>query len=224
MISKNSFALLSVVYDPYDVIQNTITAKNSVQALINQAQEMKNDLQNLKSLVKGKNENILGLLKNLSEVASQGQALSYGINSLEKKYNQSFPGIIKDNNYNKDFGIWSAVTYDTLKNAMLAMSLHGKAFSGEDQNLQSLQALSNSSSGNLEAHQTSHRIAIEEVTQLQKLRQLLLTQGSAQNIFMSYQLQKEQSQQAAMHDWIVNSQISFKSYTGNEGFGVNEVP
>lgn len=222
--SSKILAVLPIVYDPYDVFQNTITARNSVTALMNQAKQLQFDVENLKKLSKGHFENSNAVLSQLTDIASQGKSLSYGLKNIDMTFGTRFPGLRQTTDFNQDYSNWSGTAYDTLKNGMLSMSLQGKLFDKENESIRELQTLSESTQGNLSAQQTSHRIALQEVGQLQKLRQLLLTQGSAQNIFMTYQLQTQQSQQAAMHEWIKNSQISFHKYQGNSGFGVNETP
>lgn len=219
-----SLAVLPIVYDPYDVFQNTITAKNSVESLINQAKQLQFEVQNLKKLSKGHFENTNFILNQLTNVSNQGRSISYGANNLDALFKNKFPGMQSSSNYHKDFTNWSETTYDTLKNSMLSLSLQGKLFEKESQDVKALQTLSENAVGNLESQQTSHRIALQEIGQLQKMRQLLLNQASTQNIYMAYQLQKEQSQQMAEHEWIQKSQIPFRKYNGTNGFGVTETP
>lgn len=221
---SQSQAILSMVYDPYDVFQNTITAKNSVESLINQAKQLKCDADNLTKLSKGHFENINAVLNQLGSICSQGNSLSYGLNNIDKIFGNKFPGMQPSMNFNQDFSKWSGTAYDTLKQSLLSMSLQGQLFNKENQAIQALQILSENANGNLSAQQTAHRIALEGISQLQKLRQLLLTQASSQDTYMAYQLQKEQSQQAALHEWIKNSQVTFRKYQGKSGFGVNELP
>lgn len=221
---RAGFAILPLVYDPYDVIQNTITAKNSVQSLINQAQQLQLELQNVKKLTKGHFENTNPILNQLTDLASQGSALSYGNNRVESIFNEKFPGNYITSNFNKDYKNWSDTTYDTLKNSMKTFALQGQLFAKENDLITELQRSSVESEGNLSAQQTAHRIALSQINQLQKLRQLLLTQASSQTTFMTYQLQKEQTQQAAVHDWLQKSQTSFHKYNSNHGFGMSDLP
>lgn len=222
--SCQSFAVFPIVYDPYDVIQNTITAKNSIQALINQAEQLKCEVQNLKKLSTRPFEGNHQILSQLAHLSSQGQSLSYGLDNVDKVFDKTFPGLSTTKDYHQAYGQWSGSTRDTLKNSMDALSLQGKLFEDEHQALKLLQQQSDSVEGNIEAQQTAHRLQLEQIGQMQKLRQVLLNQASSQNAFMAYQLQKEQAEQASLHDWIQHSQVSFKRYDGHTGFGVTEFP
>jgi type IV secretion system protein TrbJ len=224
LYGSQSLAVLPIVYDPYDVLQNTITAKNSVQALLNQAKQLQFEVENLKRLPPGQFENTNAILNQLTAITSKGKSLSYGNNQVDEAFIHTFPGPSISTDYPHDFSNWSRVTYDTLKNSMLALSLQGKLFDSEDQAMNALQTASENVQGNVSAQQTTHRIALQEISQLQKLRQLMLNQASTQNTFMAYQLQKEQSQQASWHEWIQNSQMTFHPYNDERGFGVNELP
>lgn len=221
--SSISLSFVSLVYDPYDVVQNTITAKNSVQALINQAKQLQFETDNLKKLSSHPFTDTMPFLNQVSQVANQGQALSYGQNS-ETAFKNKFPGSNLTQNYHEAFAAWSGTTSDTLKNAISVMALQGKEFNQEHHTVQDLQALSENTNGNLSALQTSHHIQLEEIAQLQKLKQILMTQSCAENTFMAYQLQKDQATESALHEWIKASQVPFKWYASSTGFGVEEIP
>lgn len=225
MLSSLSFsAYTQVVYDPWDVIQNTITAKNTIKVLLTQMKQLECELANLKKLSKSRHENNGAWLLQLEQAVSEADSLSYGISHVGDSFNLKFPGLISSQNVFTDFSNWSKTLHNTLHGSLSALELQGKSFSHEQNSIQELEKLSDSASGNLQTQQTAHRILLQQISQLQKLRQVLLNQASSQDAFMAYSLQKDQSQQAIAHQWIQHSQIPFKRYNDKHGFGASNVP
>jgi type IV secretion system protein TrbJ len=85
-----------------------------------------------------------------------------------------------------------------------AVRLHGEDFPAEQARIDSLTALSDSAVGRMQAVQTGNMIAAEQVQQLVKLRQLVMAQVNAQNVYMASQANREAQRAATQSEWVRN--------------------
>lgn len=221
------FGMPELVHEvsPENVIQNTITASNSVKQLLNQAQQIQIELQNKQNLQGHENtwSNTQPLLQQLASNAEKGQALAYSMQGIDQQFHRVFPGYVASTNYQTDYQHWAESTQDTLRNTLGNAGIQANSFGNEQQQLHALAGLSNSAQGRMQALQISNRLATQQVGQMQKLRQLIINQTNAQNAYMAYEVQKEQAQQATLNAWITHSDIKFPRYR-NHGFSVANFP
>lgn len=223
LIVTNSYAYV-VCFDPFNAAKNAITARNSVQSLVNQAKELEYQIKNFKNLTGNYQNTTARLLEDLKEINQTGNAINYTSSDIEKLFRKNFPGFNEDNGYPANQINRSNAVKETLLDSMKSLTLQGKALSQEKFDVDDLARLSSKSGGSLEAQQVMHRIQLEQITQLQKLRQLLLTQASSEQAYYAYQLQKDQTMQSIETKWIDNSQLPFRKYDGRQGFGPDDFP
>src|SRR5439155_1198143 len=77
-----------------------------------------------------------------------------------------------------------------------SVRLHGEDFATAQGRIQALQALSESAEGRMQALQVGNMMAAEQLQQLVQLRQLVMAQINAQNVYMAAQTNRE-AQRAA---------------------------
>jgi P-type conjugative transfer protein TrbJ len=213
-----------VVYDPVNLVQNTITAKNSIQSLLNQVKQLEMQLQNLQKINETHYENTPAILERFASAAQQGKALSFGLDHLATEFQKRFPGYEVPSHYSEAYQEQSNTALDTLRGALASNQQQAEQLKNEQFLLTDLQHLSQTSQGNLQGLQTSHQIALQEINQLQKLRQLLLNQTTAQNVYSAYQLQQEQAQRAALDRWMKKCSQSVVKYEDTQGFDASNFP
>lgn len=140
-------------------------------------------------------------LQGVARIAQAGKALAYSASNLGDKFTMTYKGFQYPAgfNYKREYAAWSKTSMDTIKGAMDAIGLQASHFVNEDATMQQLQEMSLSSEGQMQALQVGAQIAGEQVLQLQKLRQLMMTQATAENAYKG-RLQAQADTTAASAD------------------------
>jgi P-type conjugative transfer protein TrbJ len=209
---KNADAMF--VYDPTNWVQNAATAANTAKQLANEAQQIQFVLKDMQNYKGGTGEwaNIQSMLLQLGDEVQQGQALAYSMKDLDGQFSKKFPGYVPQQDYQQSYSSWSKTTMDTLRSTLESAGMQANQFGNEQSRLNQLASLSQSAQGRMQALQVGNMIAAEQVTQTQKLRQLVITQVNAENTYASYQVQKESSSEAQTASWINSGDTKFPHY------------
>ncbi len=226
-IATASFAIAAFVHDPLNYVQNAATAvKSSIIAantsvqIANQIRELQYEAAAFKNYDGNATQwsNISPLLVKLGQQVNQGQAIGYNMQNLSQSFQTRFPGYKSQQNYPAAYQSWSQTSLDTLRSTLEAAGMQANNFTHEQANMEQLKVLSQSASGRMQAAQVGNMIASEQVGQLQQLRQLVVNQTNSQNMYMAYQVQKDQAQQAAS-DQLLSKPTDFPTYGSGHGFG-----
>jgi len=167
--------------------------------VINQAKQISNQLQQLKSIEvfsEGEWSSAIGLLTELQSVVQQGQGISYALESISEVFKETYPGYEAPTDYTADYQNWSNTTLDTIKGTLMSVGLQSNEFATENATLTSLRSISDSAVGQTQAIQAGNMINNEMISQLQKLRQIQMSQIQSQGTYMAYQVNKEAAGEA----------------------------
>jgi P-type conjugative transfer protein TrbJ len=229
-ITQFSHALIpgmgvDVVIDPWNLAQTTQQATTAATELANQYKQIQYELSNLKNYDGNQMQwsHAQSLLQQLGSTTERGNALSYNMQNLDMAFKQKFPGYAPSQNYNEAYQGWSSTTMDTLRNTLLTAGMQANAFDDEQNTLDQLKSLSTTAEGRMQAVQVGNMIASEQVGQMQKLRQLVISQTNAQNTYMAYRVQREQAQEVADENMFKHP-LPFPKYGTGQGFGVGNMP
>lgn len=173
-----------------------------ISTMENQMKQLERNTENLKDFRWG---NARQHLMELDNAVRQGQALAYSLNSIEADYRQKFKDY--DHYRNKKYGQkpehfhdkynkWSQTNLDTIRSTMKAANLQSKQFHGEDDTIRTLESMSQTSSGRMQAIQVGNQLAAHQVRQMQKLRQIMLSQIQMQSAYMASKVDKESMNKA----------------------------
>ena len=213
------------VIDAANLAQNTITAIEVVAAVLQrvtiiaqQLEQLQNMIQNTENFPAGTwDAEALPKLIELGDVIKQGNAVAYRMADLDGAFQRRWPGYVPPEDFNGSYGLWTTSTLDTIRGVLRSSQLQADGFLAEETRLQSLQALSDTSVGRMQAIQAGNMIAGEEVEQLRKLRQLVMAQSNAQTVYMANQTNKEAQETASLRSWVMqgaNQEIG-SGLTGN---------
>ncbi len=203
-----------IVYDPTNWIQNSITATNSSKSLVEEVQQVKLALQNIKNYDgnAGQWANIQNLLQKLGDEVQQGQSLSYTMQNIDSKFQTQFPGYKAPQDYQQSYSQWSQTSLDTLRGTLDSVGLQADQFANEQASINALSSLSKTAQGRMQALQVGNMIATQQLTQTQQLRQLVMTQVNAENVYAAAKVQKDAANEAAVSQWINNSDTTIPKY------------
>jgi P-type conjugative transfer protein TrbJ len=214
---NQSAAVGVVVFDPWNYAKNTLTELNTLQATINQATQISNQLrqlayevQNLQNIPNGVWGQIRTDLAALTQIAKVGQSISYADQNLSAEFTQMYPGYSVPSDYTRAYTQWAQNTLGGIQGALEAAGLQSSQFATEDAVFSQLQALSDGAAGHMQAVQVGNMIAIQEVQQLQKLRQMQMAQVQGEFGYLATQQQNDLSKYATLRAWL-DSQNNYKS-------------
>lgn len=122
-------------------------------------------------------------LKKLHELFEHSRALVYTARDLEQEFRTRYKSYKEWSHERPETGDlvkkyeqWSDETADNIKITLRAAGLQADQFEDEDEVLGNLKWQSSSSEGRNQLLQVGHQLAVQEIGQLQKLRQLMMLQ------------------------------------------------
>jgi P-type conjugative transfer protein TrbJ len=217
--SSYAWGYAAVVLDPTNLVQNTISALKAVESVINEVQMIANQIQQIENQIR-QIENMVQNTRNLGrglwdrealprlirlgEIIDQGQAIAYAMAGVDRVFRERFPGYGAVPDWAGAYDRWTRTTLDTLRGTLAAVRIHADEFADEQRRIQTLTALSDSAEGRMQAIQAGNMLAAEQIQQLVKLRQIMMAQINAQNIYMANLTNRDAQRVATQHEWVKN--------------------
>ncbi|GAB3441583.1 P-type conjugative transfer protein TrbJ [Massilia solisilvae] len=212
---------------------------NNVE-LVNQSAQMYQQVQNTLQQVMMEKQQLQNLMAAPAQTWGQAQqelaalaalvnktaALSYAGGNIDQMFKQKFPGFAKtagNTNFGGKFQSLVQTQLDGLNSALQAAGLQSSQFANERSAIQQIQNMSAGSQGALAAMQAGNMIASQQIDQLQKLRQLYMSQMQAQNSYMAGQVQAQADQTDAVQTFMNqgNGKVRKWGESGFVGFGTS---
>ena len=176
---------------PYEATEWTQLANNAqlINLAIKEAQQIAIQFQNLESVYQNSLsfdtylwEDTFNQLVRLSDIVRSGQALSYSNTNIDLDFKRRFKdhSYYANPNYNSidydtQYKLWSDTNYDTIKGTLESVHLHNEMFIDEEKTITQLDQMSQTSQGRMQAVQAGNQIAVQQVRQMQKLRQVTMS-------------------------------------------------
>jgi len=123
---------------------------------------------------------------------------------MERVFRERYPGYWPVTDWATAYDQWTRTTLDTLRGTLAAVRLHADDFADEQRRIQTLTALSDSAEGRMQAIQAGNMLAAEQIQQLAKLRQLMMAQINAQNVYMANVTNRDAQRTATQQEWVKN--------------------
>jgi type IV secretion system protein TrbJ len=207
-------AYAMIVLDPTNLIQNTITALSAVESVINEVQMIANQIKQIENMVQNTrtvggvwDQEALPRLARLGQIIEQEQAIAYAMAGMNQVFRDRYPGYRPVTDWSAAYDKWTRTTLDTLRGTMAAVRLQADDFSDEQRRIQTLMALSDSAEGRMQAIQAGNMLAAEQLQQLAKLRQLMMAQINAQNVYMATVTNRDAQRVATQREWVKNGNV-----------------
>jgi len=204
-----AWAYAMIVLDLTNLIQNTISALKAVESVINEVQMIANQVkqnmvQNTSTYNGVWDQEALPRLNRLGQIIEQEQAIAYAMAGMERVFRERYPGYRPLTDWATAYDQWTRTTLDTLRGTLSAVRLHADDFADEQRRIQTLTSLSDSAEGRMQALQAGNMLAAEQIQQLAKLRQLMMAQINAQNIYMANVTNRDAQRTATQQEWVKN--------------------
>jgi len=200
------------VIDAANLIQTTLTTLKMVESVINEVEMIANQVRQIENMVQNTRNYGRGIfdtealprLVRLGQVIDQEQAIAYSMANIDGLFRQRYSGYRPVTDWSREYDTWTRTTLDTLRGTLNSVRLHAEDFATEQGRIRTLQAMSDSSEGRMQALQLGNMMAGEQLQQLVKLRQLVMAQINAQNVYMATQTNREAQRAATQSEWVRN--------------------
>jgi P-type conjugative transfer protein TrbJ len=234
-----------VVTDLGNLVENVISAVESIEGVAQQARQLSNEeqllsnevsqLDQLVSILKDLRQNsITGstvawgevgpTLQELAKAIEVGRALSYDLGNLSSEFQARFPGYVPPADWNESYRAWSQSSLDTLRGALVSAGRNIGDASRLQGELDALRSANQSTDSRLEALQIGNQLASLEIAEVTKLRQLVAVQIVSQNTYAAAEEARRGGAEAALRVFIVGGVGKPPVSRPDEGLGVVPQP
>jgi len=211
LASPSAWGYAMIVLDPTNLIQNTISAMKAIESVVNEVQMISNQIKQIENMVQNTasyggvwDRAALPRLIRLGQIIDQERAITYAMSEMDRVFRERYPGYRPVTDWTTTYGQWTRTTLDTLRGTLAAVRLHAEDFADEQRRIEALTALGDSAEGRMQAIQVGNMLAAEQVQQLAKLRQLMMTQINAQNVYMADLTNRDAQRAATQQEWVKN--------------------
>lgn len=180
----------------------------SVQQTLNSIQSLRNQADNLKRIRDQDWGNTEQQLRNLANIASQGQAMSYSIANLNERWNRHFQGMegyedqsVADINAIDNYRKRGDTLRDTAKSALLVANKVSKYQQDDDVTLQKAQNNSANAQGALQAAQANGVLLAQVSRQLQKIQTLLQADIQLSSTYIASEVDRIDAEKTATNNF-----------------------
>lgn len=222
-----------IVYDPVAGALNKFAIGQRVTQLINMARELQNQaamytetIKSTQNAITGASfnwDNVEGIMNKLGNVIDEGESLAYSAKNIEGDFKQVYPGYGKNKsekaNYQVQYKKWVNTNQDTMKGTLKSLNLSYKDLQNEKKLKEKLQTQAKTAHGQMEASQVANEMAAEEINQLQKLRQILITNASSQAEYQAFAAQKDAAVEESFNSMLQNLETKIPEYKNKVEFG-----
>lgn len=176
---------------------------NQITMIANQLNMYTNMLDNTGTLTSQIWGNVFPELQSLASVVQQGQAIAYSMSNLDSLFASRFQNYgdymatsYGPSNYRTDYKDWYTTQRDGIHGALKSAQLQANQFGSEEATLNQLENMSQTATGRMRALQVGNQIAMQQVRQNQKLRELVMSQIQLQGNYLAAEASKDAARQA----------------------------
>lgn len=150
-------------------------------------------------------------LQELANVVREGEAIAYSSANMDEIYKQKYQGygeFSKSNSgpvsYSDRYAEWSQTNRDSIIGAMKSANLQQEQFANEQQTMRTIENMGKTAQGRMEALQVGNMIAAHQVSQMQKLRGLVMAQMQMQSAYHTFEANQKDSANAKSKKFFKN--------------------
>jgi type IV secretion system protein TrbJ len=194
----------SVVFDPSMFTRQLEQLQQETAAVQTLAAQLQYAVQNTTGGGAGLWRSNQGLLTNLGNIVAEQQGLSYTLSNLSSEFQRIFPGYVisQSGNVAPQAAQGFTSTLNTLSGTLQSAAAQAQEFQAEQATFTALEAKNQGAIGQLQTIQVGNEIALQQVQQLQMLRQLVVTMINAQNVVAANQVSQAAQTQAQQQQWL----------------------
>ncbi len=191
-------------------VQLVLQYEEQLQQAMTQIEQYQAQLQHLEQAYKQTDAMITGIGNgnfNFSAIANDlnaingavqyGNSMAYTMANLDDEFNSRFPGYGSSTptNYSQQYRNWYKTNLDTAHSALKVTGMQYSQLNNDAALVQTLQQQSQNSTTLLQTMQISNSMAAQELAELEKLRQLIMTDIQSKATYQAQQAAQEQAGQ-----------------------------
>jgi type IV secretion system protein TrbJ len=177
------------VIDPSNLAQNIAQVARAIEQINNQRLQIQYQLQALEKLGGANWRDIRGLVQRLDALMQQGQALAYSLASLDRQFQETFPGWqVASSNLVLPISqrIQAQRTLGTMRAALNVLAEHARRFEDGQATLASIKSQMSGIQGTQEALELQATLDAFLAEEIGLLRQTVATQANMQAVYNAY--------------------------------------
>ena len=175
------------------------------QQLVNELNMYADIVRNVKNIPNQVFGPIQADLNGLAQIVQGGRALAYSLGNLDVQFRNTFPGYrTTPTAYYTNYKNWSQTSLDTTLGTLRAAGLQGQQLQSEQAIINSIQSMSRTADGRMQALNVMGQVAEQQVQQLMKLRELMLADMSSKQAYQAATIQQQSANEAAT-EWFFSS-------------------
>ncbi|MDX2165083.1 MAG: hypothetical protein SFW07_06685 [Gammaproteobacteria bacterium] len=200
-----------------ETVQNYLQLVSQIEILQQQASYLQQSLNAIKTLGGDQYQwsNVSQQINELGNVIQSANGISYSAQNVGSQFQKAYPGYQPPQDFNQQYQQNMTTTMNTLNGTLQSLNISAEDFANEPKRIAFLQSQIQNAHGQTQAIQASAQISTEVVSQLQLLRQTMMSQSNAQNEYYAQQLQTEASNEAGLNQMIKNGSTHFVPYGGS---------
>jgi P-type conjugative transfer protein TrbJ len=159
---------------------------------------LENAIQNTVRQAGTPGNNVGAQLASIAQVLQAGQALNQATANLQGRWNATFstpPPLPPTTGFHAQFQVWSQATQDSLRAAAFAGAMSHSWQQAAASVINQLEGMIAAADGRMKAMQQTASGTMRTAAGVEALHNTVLTQGSATQVWMQYQLSKDMQQQ-----------------------------
>ncbi len=205
----------SAVYE--QTYQNYLQLLSQITILQQQAEYLEQSLNAIKTLGNAQYQwsNVSEQINALGNVIQSANGISYSAKNIGAQFQKKYPGYHPAQDFNQQYQDNITTTMNTINGCLQSMNESAQDFVNEPKRIEFLQSQLQNAKGQTQAIQASAQISTEVISQLQLLRQTMMTASNAQNAYYAEELQSQASNEAAFNQMIKNGNTQFVPYGGS---------
>jgi P-type conjugative transfer protein TrbJ len=227
------FGVGDIVFDPTNLVQNTLTAFRTLQATLNQARQIANEVtmianqvtqlhneaRNLASSPVSLLGTLTGSLEQYTSTLRDAEGMTYHLGSLTTQFNTVYPTFgqpaVSSATLVSQATQWSQQVRAALQGAMQAQSIVGRLTQLQGR-LQTAMGASQAATGNLQVSQATNQLLGLMAEQTASLQQIVAASGRAEASLIAAQAASDDAARANAKHFMQG----FTDYTPGKGPGL----
>jgi len=187
-----------------------------VLAYIRQGLQLENELamyanmlRNTKNLSPQTFGTIQADINALAQIVQGGQALAYSLGNIDQLFRSTYPGYgTYPTVYYSNYQNWSQTSLNTTLGALRAAGLQSQQMQSEQMVINSLESMSQTADGQMQALNVLGEISDQQVQQLMKLRELMMADMSSKQAYQAAMIQQQAAAQAATQWFFIGGPVT----------------
>jgi P-type conjugative transfer protein TrbJ len=150
----------------------------------------------------------------LFQLMQKGDALAISASTINSQFEKTFSGYTQAKDFDKAYQSWAKTSHDSIGASLNVAHEQSKQIKKEEEVFSKLRTMAKKPEGQMQALQIGSQIALEQASQMQKLRTLIMAQMQAETAYMAANQQQKDNQKAVEKNFFEFKNVMKPHYKG----------